>query len=185
MVRRIVGPETAGHRGALQGRAPSGLLAIALLLVAVACDATVTSSGGATPNASAASSPSIGPTVTTAAIPTARPAPSPAKTKKPFLWALVANGFSGHVDVTGAPAGSVCSFKAFLKSGREISGPALKPRTVTDPSRAVGWSDTDGQLLTLPSPGPSPGEDAFWRVKCVNNSFDPPSGAATTAFPTP
>lgn len=177
MVRKIVGPETGGHRGALQRRAPRGLLAIALLLVAGACDATVTSTGGATPN--------VGPTVTPAATPTARPAPSPAETKKPFLWALVANGFSGFVGVTGASAGSVCSVKAFLKSGREISGPALKPRTVTDPSRGVSWSDTDGQLLTLLSPAPSPGEDAYWRVTCVNNAFDPPSGTTTSAFKTP
>jgi hypothetical protein len=172
MVRKIVRPETGGHRGALQRRAPSGLLPIALLLVAGACDA---------------SSPSIGPTVTPAATPTARPAPSPAETKKPFLWALVANGSSGFVEVTGASAGSVCSVKAFLKSGREISSPALKPRTVTDPSRGVSWSDSDkdGPLLILPSPAPSPGENAYWRVTCRNNAFDPPSGTTTFAFKTP
>ena len=160
-------------------------MAMALLLVAGACDATVTSTGKATPKAAAASSPNIGPTVSPTVTQAARPTPGSAEAKKPFLWALVANGFSGHVDVTGAPAGSVCSFKAFLNSGREISGPALKPRTVRNPSLPVGWSDTDGRLLTLPSPAPSPGQAAHWRVTCINNAFDPPSGTTTKPFLTP
>lgn len=165
-------------------RLPSAavLLVSALLVAAGACDATGSvSPGGATPAATATPSPT--PTATPS--PSAKPAPSPTPTKKPFFPQLVANGFNAFVGVTGAPAGSVCSVRAFLKSGREISGPALKPRTVTNPSQGVSWSDQDGQLLKLPSPAPSPGQDAYWQVSCTNPAFDPLSRTTTSTFQTP
>ena len=40
-------------------------------------------------------------------------------------------------------------------------------------------------MLRLPSPAPSPGEDAYWQVTCVNNAFNPPRGTTRSAFQTP
>jgi hypothetical protein len=84
--------------------------------------------------------------------------------------------------VTGAPAGSVCTPKALLRSGKDISGPGLKPQTVVDAAKGVSWFSPPGPaILNLPSPPPSPG-DAYWQVTCTNSGFQPPSGAATKDF---
>ena len=177
-------------RGARLTRALRGLLALALLFAAGACGGTADSVGRATPSSTATSSPTGAPTSTPTATPatprtpTATPTPTP--TKRPFLWVLAANGSSNFAEVKGAPAGSVCSAKAFLKSGagaREIPGSALKPLPVTNPSTGVSWS---GQLL--PSPGPSPNQEAFWQITCTNNALNPPTAPSplpTIGFQTP
>lgn len=128
--------------------------------------------------------PSASPTPT----PTATPAPTPIKvstptpTKTPFLGKLLADGSAQFVQVTGAPAGSVCTPKAMLRSGRDISGPGLKPQTVANAANGVSWSSPPGPaLLTIPSPTPSPG-DAYWQVTCTNAAFDPSSATATHNF---
>jgi hypothetical protein len=82
--------------------------------------------------------------------------------------------------VTGAPARSVCSVKAFLKSASpntsdlDISGQGLNPLTVTKPSEGVSWTAPTGLfLINRSSPAPSPGQQAYWVAKCVNGAFDP------------
>jgi len=68
--------------------------------------------------------------------------------------------------VTGAPAGSVCSVRAFLKSGGEISGPGLKPRTVQNPSTGAIWDSNKGDVLL--KPGTAQGQKAEWRFTCTD-----------------
>ena len=168
---------------------PKVLFAFGLLFAALACDATGAGTGGVTPTATASTTafPTAAPTATPTATPTSTPTPKPSPTavKKPFFPALTAIGGSTFVGVTGAPAGSVCSVKALLQSGREITGPALKPRTVTNASQGVSWSEQDGQLLKLPSPAPSPGTSAYWLITCANNAYEPPSATTRQTFETP
>jgi hypothetical protein len=191
MVREIIEPENVGHRARVRRRERGAPLALVLLFAAGGCNATVTSTDGATPNVAAASSPSGGSTetstTTSSATPSPRPAPPAASTRRPFLWALLADGQSGFIEVSGAPPGSVCTVRAFLKSGREISGTGLKPKLVTGtgPPRGVSWSDKDAPMLRLPSPAPSPGEDAYWLATCINSAFSPPRGTTRSAFQTP
>jgi hypothetical protein len=156
MVRRF--PETAG-----------GLLVLALLFVAAACDLNGSAStrGGSTPTHTATPSPS--PTATPTPRPTATPTPTP--TKKPFFPTLTAIGGGTFAQVTGAPAGSVCSVRAFLKSGGEISGPGLKPRTVQNPSTGAIWDSNNGDVLL--KPGTAAGQKAEWRFTCTNPAYEP------------
>src|SRR3979490_1232050 len=157
------------------------VLALALLLAAGACDTTGATTPPPPPPAGATSTPTAAPT----ALPTDTPKPSPPPPKKPFFPALAAVGGNTFVNVTGAPVRTVCSVKAFLKSGREITGPALKPRTVAIVAQGVSWSDQDGQLLNLPNLPPPSGTNAYWLVSCTNNAYDPPTRTATQTFTTP
>jgi hypothetical protein len=156
MIRRL--PETVG-----------GLLALALLLAAGACD----TGGGSTPTPTATPSPSPSPTATPTATPTPTPTatPTPTPTKKPFFPTLTAIGGGTVAQVTGAPAGSVCSVRAYLKSGGEISGPGLKPRTVQNPSTGAIWDSNKGDVLL--KPGTAAGQKAEWRFTCTNPTYQP------------
>jgi hypothetical protein len=158
MVRRL--QETAG-----------GLLAMAVLLGAVAC----ATGGGPAAIPTAAPSPSPSPTATPTATPTPTPAPTatptPTPTKKPFFPTLTAIGGGTFAQVTGAPAGSVCSVRAYLKSGGEISGPGLTPRTVQNPSTGAIWDSNRGDVLL--KPGTAAGQKAEWRFTCTNPTYQP------------
>jgi hypothetical protein len=169
---------------------PGALLLLGLLLAAGACDLNGSASGGgATPTgapaptatATATPSPSPSPTATPTPTPTATPTPTP---KKPFFPALVSIGGSTFAQVTGAPAGSVCSVRAFLKpSGPEISGSGLKPRTVKDSATGASWDSNNGDQLL--KPGTASGQKAYWQFTCANPAYDPSPRTATRDFDTP
>ena len=154
MVRRF--PGTAG-----------GLLVLALFLAAGACDPN----GSASTGGGSASTPS--PTTVPTAAPTATPTPTPTATptKKPFFPTLTAIGGGTFAQVTGAPAGSVCSVKAFLKAGGEISGPGLTPRTVQKPSSGAIWDSNKKDVLL--KAGTAPGQSAEWRFTCTHPAYQP------------
>lgn len=71
--------------------------------------------------------------------------------------------------------------KAFLTSGRDISGPGLKPKTVVDAS-GVSWDGHDGELFKLPSPAPSPAQQAYWQVTCTNPGYKPSPPTRSSPF---
>ena len=173
MVRRV--PELAG-----------AVLALALLLAADACDPT---GNGPTPGPTA--SPTSMPTATPTSTPVPTPKPKPSPTKIPFLWKLLLDGGSSFAGVKGAPVNSVCRARAFLGTpkspGKEISGPALTPRAVTNESQGASWTESDQiHLLTLPSPPPPQGSAAYWVISCTNGALNPSSsGDYIQAFTTP
>jgi hypothetical protein len=160
-----------------------GLLTLALMLGAAACDPNGSAStGGSRPSPATAASPSPIATATPTAAPTATPTPTP--TKKPFFPALVSIGGSSFAQVTGPPAGTVCRVRAFIKpSGPEISGSGLKPRTVTKPSKGAVWDSNQGDVLF--KPGTASGQKAYWLFTCTNNAYDPSSRTITRDFDTP
>jgi len=174
MAARIDGHVRGGRRQALLSSLLSSIGWVALLSVAtVACGAAGTGAP------SSDSSPSVD-------SPTSPPGPTvaPTPTKTPFFWKLLLDGSETFVHVIGMPVGSVCTPKAFLRSGRDISGPGLTPKTVTNAGQGVSWTDDPHKrLLVVPSPAPTPGQDnAFWKITCSNGRFNPPSGTSTFSF---
>jgi hypothetical protein len=137
------------------------------------------------PTGSPTSSPSTAPTpapATATPAPTPTRVPTPTPTKTPFLWKLLANGSAQFVQVTGAPVGSVCTPKAMLRSGKDISGHGLNSQTVTNAVNGVTWSSPPlPSLLNIPSPSPS-SSDAYWQVTCTNPGFNPPNATVTVNF---
>lgn len=169
-----------GHRGSLGGL-------FGLVFLVVACGGTGPQPGpspsqtnAATATAVASSSaPSPSPT------PSPTPSPSPSPKKTPFVWQLVSNGSADFVQVTGAPVGSVCTPKAFLRSsGNDISGPGLMPKQVTDAAHGVSWSTQPAQpLVVVPSPPPAQGQGAaYFKITCTDDSLDPASGTTILDF---
>ena len=157
-----------------------GLLALAPLLASGACSATDSATtGGATPSPAATSSPSPSPSAT----PTPTPTPTRTPTKKPFFPTLAAVGANTHAQITGAPAGSVCSVRAFLKVGGEITGSGLKQRTVKDPATGVSWDSNNGDQLI--KPGTASGQKAYWQFTCTNTAYDPTRRMKNFDFDTP
>ena len=73
--------------------------------------------------------------------------------------------------MVGAPAGSVCSVRAFLKAGGEISGPGLTPRTVQNPSTGAIWDSNKKDVLL--KAGTAPGQSAEWRFTCTHPAYQP------------
>jgi hypothetical protein len=196
---RRVRPEADGHPGLLR-QAPGALLPLIFLLAAAAC-ATGMKAGAPAPTAAASptATPTATPTVIPTATPTKPPTPTPTRTPtptpKPFFPALVAIGDGGFVNVKGAPAGSVCSVKAFVlaagnaassptPTGPNIASQAVKPLAVTDAAQGVSWNATPPatSLLNPPSSGPVSGQKAVWQATCTNNAYQPSKPTPSNTF---